>query len=90
MLLGGHRSGGAGLGIAWDELASVLDETARAEWKRLATVFADDPFRFREGGRGRVHLLLRLLVCVSLPQQPAWPVTGRWWTDARIRTAVVG
>lgn len=41
----------AGLGLEWTEVPEVLDETARAEWNRLAEVFAGDPCRFREGDR---------------------------------------
>lgn len=41
----------AGLGLNWSEVPEVLDEMARVEWQRLATVFVDDPVRFREGDR---------------------------------------
>lgn len=46
-----HDAQLAGLGIEWTVVPEVLDETARTEWQRLATVFADDPVRFREGDR---------------------------------------
>lgn len=41
--------GGTGLDFA--VVPAVLDEAARAEWDRLAEVYAGDPTRFREGDR---------------------------------------
>lgn len=43
------RTGGIGLDFA--KVPSLLDRSARAEWRRLADVFADDATRFREGDR---------------------------------------
>ncbi|HEX2298332.1 MAG TPA: phage terminase small subunit P27 family [Pseudonocardiaceae bacterium] len=44
----------AGLGIDWSTVPEVLDEAGRAEWQRLAQVFAEDATRFREGDRAAV------------------------------------
>ncbi len=41
----------AGLGVEWSDVPAVLDDAGRAEWRRLAKVFTDDPVRFREGDR---------------------------------------
>lgn len=43
-----------GLGIEWATVPAVLDDAGRAEWQRLAEVFAQDPVRFREGDRAAV------------------------------------
>lgn len=40
-----------GLGLAFDKIPKELDRTGRAEWRRLAEVFADEPARFREADR---------------------------------------
>ncbi len=40
-----------GVGLDFAVVPAVLDEAARAEWSRLAEVYAGDPTRFREGDR---------------------------------------
>ncbi|MFG2413316.1 phage terminase small subunit P27 family [Streptomyces goshikiensis] len=43
-----------GLGIDWADQPEILDAAGLAEWGRLATVYAHDATRFREGERAAI------------------------------------
>ncbi len=50
-----HRDAAVGgTGLDFEVVPAVLDDPARAEWVRLAEVFAGDETRFREGDRAAV------------------------------------
>ena len=40
-----------GIGLSWEDVPTVLDDTARDEWARLGAVYDAYPVRFREGDR---------------------------------------